>query len=307
MALRINGQLFTDDDIYDEMEKLKAAAQSGPNPPNCCEQDDEYMGYARDTIIARALLRKEADRMDVTVPPDKVDESLEQLKEQHGGEEWFYMTFNTSKESEGEFKEQLADDLRVQAAMDQLVGDIHEPTDDEVEAYYHEHLDDFMAPQQVRARHILKDLDHGADREQAFNDLHEARKRALAGEDFATLSDELSDKSGEGGDLGYFGRGELVEEFEAVIFSMEPGEISPVFLTQFGYHVAKLEDRKAREPYPLDDIRDDIRKYMVDEQRNERSRAVVEELKSKATIEEIDEDGDDADAVAAGDVEETTT
>jgi len=167
-----------------------------------------------------------------------------------------------------------------------------------VEAYYHEHIDDFKAPRKVRARHILKDLDHGADREQAFADLCEARRRIMAGEDFAKVSDELSDKPGDGGDLGEFSRGELVEEFEAIVFSMQPGEVSPVFLTQFGYHLAKVDQRMERQPYPLDDIREDIRKLMVEERRNARSREIVDALKAKATIEEIDDQTPEPDPAA---------
>jgi hypothetical protein len=290
MALLVNGQLITDAMLYDEMENLKAAARQGPNAPNCCERDEEFMGYARDSMVARTLLTEQADQRGVAVPPEDVDAELEKLKEKHGGEEWFYMTFNTSKEHEGEFKQKLESHLRVQAVIDEYAADVINPTDEQIEAFYRERINDFLAPEKVHARHILKDLDHGADARTAFAEMRELREKLLDGGDFDALCAEHSSKPEAGGDLGWFGRGELVEEFEAVVFSLRPGEVSPVFLTQFGYHVAKVEGRKPSEPYPLDEIRDEVKRIYIESKRNDRMQQVVEALKKAAEVREGDED-----------------
>jgi len=287
MALIINGTRVTEEQIYEEMDNLKAAS---PNPPNCCEQDEEYRGYARDNLIARTLLIEQAGRLSVAVEDAEVDEALAKIKEEAGGEEHFYINYNTSADDEPKFKLSLSNNLLVQKVLDEVCGPKQEPTDEEIEAFYQEHIQQYMKPEEVRVSHLLKSLDHGADAREVYKELRGLRQRIIDGEDFAKLADEHSDKPGEGGDLGFFPRGELVEEFEAVVFSMNVDELSPIFLSPFGYHIAKVTGRKEPEPYPLDEIRDQVREHCRDQRHHEKMRAYVEQLKAKATIEEVEED-----------------
>jgi len=105
--------------------------------------------------------------------------------------------------------------------------------------------------EQVSARHILFGPDAEAeDQQAALQDAaaraQEAYDRLLAGEDFATLAVELSDDPGsgqEGGDLGWFGRGRMVPEFDAVAFSLAPEEISQPFTSTFGYHIVQVQEK----------------------------------------------------------------
>jgi parvulin-like peptidyl-prolyl isomerase len=103
-----------------------------------------------------------------------------------------------------------------------------------------------MREEQVRARHVLAKADAGADeptRAAARGKAEQAHRRALAGEDFAALAKELSDdaSAAEGGDLGFFEKGRMVPAFADAAFALQPGEISAVVETQFGYHVIKVE------------------------------------------------------------------
>lgn len=136
---------------------------------------------------------------------------------------------------------QLVDRLREQ--MIQLDTTI---TDEELEAAF-----DLQRPgEEVRARHILFAAQAGlpASRLDSIRTLAEAvRARALAGEDFGRLAEEFSDDRGSavaGGDLGFFGRGEMVPPFEEAAFALEPGEISGVVESDFGLHVIRVEDRR---------------------------------------------------------------
>jgi parvulin-like peptidyl-prolyl isomerase len=105
--------------------------------------------------------------------------------------------------------------------------------------------------EQVRARHILfgpdtEIEDQQVALEQAGAEAQEAYERLLAGEDFAALALELSDDPGsgqEGGDLGWFGRGQMVPEFDAVAFSLALEEISEPFTSTFGYHIVQVLER----------------------------------------------------------------
>lgn len=115
---------------------------------------------------------------------------------------------------------------------------------------------------QVRARHIL--LRVGPDAAQAARDsaqmlASDLRARAAAGEDFAALAEQYSQDPGsaaDGGDLGFFGRGQMVAPFEEAAFALDVGEVSDVVETPFGYHIIKLEERRLPE---FDEVKDGFR------------------------------------------------
>lgn len=289
MALIINGQRVSDEQLWEEMENLKAAAAHGPNPPNCCERDNEFMGYARDNMIARTLLIEEGRRRNIAVSPDEIDETFDKIVGDAGGPEQFYIQYNSSEDDTDKFKQSVGVNLLVQRVLEDEVGPKQEPNHDDVEAFYRGHIDQYMTSEQVRASHILKSLDHGADPNEAYRTLRELRTRLRSGEDFAAVADEHSDKPGEGGDLGFFAMGELLPEFEAVCFSMEVGEISPVFASPYGYHIATVTDRKAPAPIPLDEIRDQAAEHCRDQRHNEKMRAFVDKLRAAAAIEEVED------------------
>jgi hypothetical protein len=111
-------------------------------------------------------------------------------------------------------------------------------------------------PEQVRARHILVAVDAAADpaaKAAARAKIEAAKKRIEAGEDFAAVAREMSDDPGSkqnGGDLGFFKRGAMVKPFEEAAFSLEPGKLSDVVETPFGYHLIRVEEKKAAAQLP---------------------------------------------------------
>jgi peptidyl-prolyl cis-trans isomerase D len=111
-------------------------------------------------------------------------------------------------------------------------------------------------PEQVRARHILVALDPGADdaaKAAARAKLDGAKKRIEAGEDFAAVAKELSDDPGSkdaGGDLGFFKRGAMVAPFEEAAYALEPGQLSEPVETPFGFHLIRVEEKKAAVQLP---------------------------------------------------------
>lgn len=140
-------------------------------------------------------------------------------------------------------------------------------TDADVEAYYNENPNEFN---EVKARHILVSTEplptppgvapdakdeakKPLTKEEARKKAEALRERALKGEDFTKLAAENSDEPGakeRGGDLGFFTKEAMVPEFSNVAFAMQPGQISEVVETQFGFHVIKLEERRTKQ---LDD------------------------------------------------------
>ena len=100
---------------------------------------------------------------------------------------------------------------------------------------------------------------------------------------------EHSEKPEEEADLGWYKRGELMDEFELITFSMEVNEISPVFATQWGMHLAKLTDRRTPEPIPFESVKDEIAERINAEGKDAKLNEYVAKLKEDAEIKDIPE------------------
>jgi len=135
-------------------------------------------------------------------------------------------------------------------------------TQREIERFFNENIDTYSTPEQVRASHILLKTGEGKDDAAVKAKAEEVLKEAKApGADFAALAkkyseDETSAKNG--GDLDYFSRGRMLPEFDQVAFTLEPGQISDLLKTQYGYHIIKVTDKKAATTKTLDEVKAQI-------------------------------------------------
>jgi peptidyl-prolyl cis-trans isomerase D len=160
----------------------------------------------------------------------------------------------------------------------------YNPTAEEVNDYYTRHLETFQRPEQVWARHILFKVASSASAEQEA----QARARAEAvlaalqnGEDFATLAKQHSEDTAtaeQGGDLGYFPRGQMVAPFEEVAFSLPVGQLSGVIRTPFGWHILRVEDRREAETKPLAEVEQEIRDKIREEKARDAAATFADDL-----------------------------
>jgi peptidyl-prolyl cis-trans isomerase D len=155
----------------------------------------------------------------------------------------------------------------------------------DVERTYNNNVEQYSTPEQVRASHILLKTD-GKDDAAVKAKAEEILKQARAGADFAELArknseDEASQKNG--GDLDYFGRGRMVAEFDQVAFALEPGKISDLVKTQYGYHIIKVVDKKAATTRPLQDVRQQIQDQLAYERAQAQASDLAQALEKEVT------------------------
>lgn len=189
-----------------------------------------------------------------------------------------------------------------QALVFQLRDKVIDPdttfTEDELRRLYEEESPGL----QVRARHILLQVPPDATPEQRDSVLAQAREiraRAAAGEDFAELARQYSqDRSNapDGGDLGFFGKGQMVAPFEEAAFALQPGEVSDVVETPFGYHVIKLEERRLPS---FDDVREDFLLQLKSQRIADAEDAYIKQLIEPLVV-EVQEDAPDVARELAG-------
>lgn len=158
-------------------------------------------------------------------------------------------------------------------------------TGQEISRYYNENIDQFSTPEQVRASHILLKTE-GKDDAAVKKQAEDLLQRIKAGADFAQLAKQFSEDEGsaeKGGDLDYFGKGQMVPEFDQVAFSLQPGQVSDLVKTQYGYHIIKVTDKKAAVTRSLDEVRqqieDQLKFQKAQEQAQKLADTVAGELK----------------------------
>lgn len=305
MSLIINGQAIDENLLEQEFSNIKASYERLSPYHGCCERDEEFRGYAKRNIIGRVLLAQQAEQDIDPISEEELDEAIAQLKQEHGGEEQFFAAAGITPDQEPMLRGDIAANMRVRKLIDRVCADIKVPDDARLRKYYEANVERYMTDERVRASHILRSPKRGEDRAPAYEQLREARRRILSGETFETVAREISDKvreleeateeqkakAGDPVDLGYFKRGELMEEFEIVAFSMEVDEVSPVFNSPFGMHLVKLTERESAMPKPFDEMRDAVAEDYLVEHRDQRIQAHVDQLKAQAKIEGEEECG----------------
>lgn len=208
-----------------------------------------------EAMIAETIVDLESEKLDIEITQDEIDEEFAELEEYYGGEDELNNAITSSGMTMDDLEDQIVRNLRIQKLVEPYI-DI---TDEQVEAYYEANIGTLGTPEQVRARHILVESQEEAD------EIHE---ELMDGGDFEELAMEHSTDGSavEGGDLGFFGRGQMVAEFEEAAFSMEADEISEPVESEFGFHIIKVEEKnEALEP-ELADVEDDIRDSLMEQQ-----------------------------------------
>jgi peptidyl-prolyl cis-trans isomerase C len=272
-----------------EFEKaVKAVEQraGGSVPPE--KRDELYRGVL-DDLVAYRLLKQEVVARQMTASDAEVDARIGAFKQQMGSEANFRAALQAQQITEAKLREDARTDLLVNKLLEQEVNQkiLVKPSD--ISTYYEKNPERFQQSESVRAAHILVLVPQGADdktRAAARARAETALKAAKAGQDFAQLARRYSNDASaqRGGDLGFLPKGQMVPAFEAAAFALEPGQVSDLVETQFGYHVIKaLEKRPARQ-IPFVEAAAQIEQFLEQQQRQEKGKALVEQLKSKGKV-----------------------
>ena len=255
-------------------------------------QPDAYKRFQREIVeqlIAQALLWQEADRRDFVVGDAAVDVRLEEIRSEFDSP----LAFQFKMEEGGFTEDAFREDVRRKLSVQRMITDGIVPgisiSDDELEEFYNANLEQMRRLPEVHARHILITPESSEPEviaaarleiEAILAEIHD-------GADFVALAKTRSQgpSAPRGGDLGYFGPGKMVPPFERAAFALQPGEISEVVQTQFGYHVIRVEDRRGGETVPLEEAADQIRSYLGQQALQNAVEVLVTKLRDDGDVE----------------------
>ncbi|SFB45306.1 peptidylprolyl isomerase [Clostridium frigidicarnis] len=231
----------------------------------------------KESDLEAAIMRYPAERRAYLQSGEGKQQLLDQMIS-------FELMYNYGKElgleNNEEYMAQLErakKDLLTQTVINKELSEV-KVNEEEIKTYYENGKDNFREDAQVRAKHIL------VETEEEANNIAKEIEAGLAFED-AALKHSKCPSSQNGGDLGFFGKGSMVPEFEEVAFSSEVNTVSAPIKTQFGYHLVKVVDKKEAREKSLEEVKDAVERAILQEKQNQRYFDLTKELKNKFKVE----------------------
>ncbi|MDD2400884.1 MAG: peptidyl-prolyl cis-trans isomerase [Clostridia bacterium] len=290
----VNGEKITEEQLNTRLDQI--AAMYGYDLEG--EQGAEMKGFLQEqvlqSLIEERVIISAAKEKNISFDSEALTQELEKFKERFPGDKEYQEFFEKNKITEEEMKNvYLKNMLIYDKLIEEVTKDITEVSTD-LEKYYNENKDMYYQEEQVKARNIVVDTEEEAKEIVALLD---------KGEDFAKLAVEKSVdptvKQNEG-IINYFTKGaSLVDEFKNAAFALEVGEYTkePV-KSVYGFHIIKLEDRKAARQLSFEEVKDDINERLLAGEKNEKFQEYVNKLMDEAEIEknlpkpEVDKNGE---------------
>ena len=248
---KVVAQVGSEEIFYTEVQELYGYAKA-QNP----EYDESFQCQILEQLVSSKLLVDQAKIDSIFVPDEElnaqVDRRLQYILGQMGGDEERFLEYygKTPLEQREEMREPMREKMIQERIQGELIRDV-EITPNEVIAFYDKIPSDSLPflPAEVEIAEVsLKTIISPEAKQAALTKLEKVRDRIINdGESFAELASIFSDDPGSarnGGELGWAKRGAYVPEFEAMGYSLKPGEISEIVETQFGYHLMELLERR---------------------------------------------------------------
>jgi foldase protein PrsA len=233
----VDGESITKGELYDVMVK-------------------QYGQGSLSYLINNKIIEIAAGKENVKISDEDVDAEMKEFVEANGGEESFNYVLEQSGLTKKDIETEIVNYLKIVKLLESEV-DI---TDEEMKTHFEENKDSYNEPEQVEASHILVENEETANK---------VKEKLEAGEDFAELAKEYSTDTSNaenGGELGYFSKGTMVEEFEQIAFSMNVGEISDPVKTDYGYHIISVTDKKEAKEANFEDHKEEIEQTLFDQE-----------------------------------------
>ncbi len=285
----VNGTVIKQAELDSEMNRYLARLQQTGRFPNDLERS-QIKKQVLENLIARELLYQESQKKGIKVDQKEIDGQLTALIGRFPSEAEFKTALSRMNLTEADLRFQFERDLAIKKLLDGQIGDKVAVSEKETRAYYDANPETFKKPEQVRASHILIKVDPGADeakKAEARTKIESLQTKLKKGEDFGALAKEYSEgPSGpKGGDLGFFGRGQMVKPFEEAAFTMKPGQVSSTVETRFGYHLIMVTDRTPESTFSYEEVKDRLDQYLKQQKVQEAIAEYVKTLEGKAKIE----------------------
>jgi len=317
VVIQINDTAITRGEYFGELNKIQKIQKE--NLPKGMETNAyaELLikeKYTRD-LIAKTLFSQEFEKRKIEATPEEIEAKKQKIIKELGSEDKLKEILKQHKVSNERFQKDLVSEVKF-AKLINAETNADKISDSEVEKYYKQNKAQFMTPERARVSHILisfnpDDIKRSiveADKEAKLTTANIegkvkeqiAKKEALVKQlqkevnpkNFAELAKKHSEDTGSaqnGGDLGYITREQVVKEFGDAAFTQKVGVVGPVVKSQYGAHLILVTDRAAKGYQKFEDVKNDLKTYLMMEKQGAGSAKLLNSLKDKADIKFLDE------------------
>lgn len=287
----VNGFIITPQDLNHEIEQLRWEMDIR-NQPLTDRQLDKLRPQLIDNLIDRELLYQKARKNNYKIRSQWVDREVVSLKHRLKNNTSLEKYLDQMNMDMAQFKEHIKKGLIIRRLIRRDVLRRVKVTETEMQAFYRRYPEFFRQDEQVRARHILikvQNMNSEKQRKAALAKIRALQTRLEQGAEFAVLALEYSNcpSKNQGGDVGYFTRNQMVAAFSDAAFNLQPGEISDIVTTRYGYHLIQLIDRKPPSQMAYKNVRTKIERTLRRNKEQEKIDAYLAGLKRKAAIEKF--------------------
>ena len=291
VAVTVNGTQITEGQITDQVNK-RIEAQKKRMPAGMeipAQQIEMLRASVADMLVEEELVKQKLAEKKIAVTDEQATEKITEIAGQRGQTlEDVEKEISNYGMTLADLKEQIKLKLQIETLMEAEMGD-NAVTEEDAKKFYDENPQHFNQPEQVKASHILcgkrgiTEADYPAELEK----IKAAQGRLKAGEAFEDVAKDVSTcpSSAKGGDLGFFGKGQMDPAFEEAAFGLEVGQTSDIVKTSFGYHIIKVTDKKEAGSTPFEEAKDQIMQYLTQQKQQEFWQEYSKTMKDAATIE----------------------
>jgi peptidyl-prolyl cis-trans isomerase SurA len=242
-------------------------------------------------LIEEKLIEQEVKKSGVKVSSKEIEATLEEVKRRNAAtQEDLEKALAVEGLTLETYKKQIEKGLKRQKLIHWSVKVEEKAGEKELREFYQKNMDRYRTRETYRPGQILFVIPKGATPEEILEIRKKCQKvleKIKRGEDFGEMallySEDISNK--DHGDLGYFGKGELLPAFEREALRLRVGEVSGIVRTEFGFHIIKLLDRKGTDPLPFEEVIERVKADFYDGEMEKAFRQYLSTLKEKSVIE----------------------
>ena len=248
------------------------------------QKDQQLSGIEREELqrsflvqlIDRELIHGEARRLNIALTAADVEVALQGYREDYPGSSFEEMLAERGLTLEA-WREELKESLIMEKLLEQAVYSMVSVSDEEVSAYFKANRDQFDRPEQVRARQIV--VADEAEGQEVLGILRQERPFAEVAAEYS-----LSPDAEQGGDLGFFSRGEMPPEFDAIVFDLPVKRLSDLVKSEYGYHIFLVEEKRKAKRLNKKEASDEIRAILEGRKKEEVYLAWLQDMRARAVI-----------------------
>jgi len=285
---KVNDTVLTEDDLQQALNEIMPAGVFHGGFSS--KKREQYRPQAFEKMIEKELFYQEAVKIGIKIDDEIIKTERDKTIERLGGEKKFKAALKKVALTDEQYQQRLRKKQLVKRFIAIEISDKARPTDEQIKDYYQRNKQKFLRPEARKLTHILISVPPEASAEERKLKKAQAQKvidRINAGED---MSDVAWDQSMgpyrvKGGDMGLVHRGRLHPDLEKQVFQLEPGKLSGIIETRYGYHVVRVEEVKAAEQLDLKDVYDKIKTELAKKNEKQIRQDLVASLRAQARIE----------------------